>query len=165
MSSAPSSWASPWFLKALDEPPLSFRNPWLSQPLVGNEPPYLKRGIHCYTLHIMLLSFEPQAVNQRKIIKGKRHMKKGGKIKVGVSHASRLLPPIHYIPKCGLPSISFPCTPTCGLGLPLSFTISFISLSHATTIWRMYLEYTIPFKGRNHLIGYLVNPPLGAWRH
>ena len=126
---------------------------------MGNESLYLKGDIHCYTLHIMLLSPEPRAVNQRKIIKSKRHTKKGGKIKVGVSHAPHLLPPIHYISRCGLPFISYSCTPTCGPGLPLSFPIPFISLSHATTIWRMYLGHTAPFKSRNHLIGYLVNPP------
>ena len=70
---------------------------------MGNEPPYLKGAIHCYILHIMLLSFEPQAVNQRKIIKGKRHITKGGKIKVEAPHAPQLLPPIHYKPRCGLP--------------------------------------------------------------
>ena len=53
---------------------------------------------------------------------------------------------------------SYPCTPICSPGLPLSFPIPFTSLSHATTIWRMYLGHTIPFKGRNCLIGYLVNP-------
>ena len=42
MSSTPYPWPSPWFLWALDEAPPSLRNPWLFQPLVGNELPHLK---------------------------------------------------------------------------------------------------------------------------
>ena len=65
--------------------------------------PTLKEGIHCYISYIMLLPLGPRAINQRKIIKGKNHIKKGGKIKVGAPHVPQLLPPIHYKPKCGLP--------------------------------------------------------------
>lgn len=104
-------------------------------------------------------SLKPLAVNQRKIIKGKRHMNNGGKIKVGVTHVPRLLPSIHYLPKCRLPFVSDPCTLTCDSGLPLHPLLCSITLSHVTTIWRMYQGHTIPFKSRSHPIRYLVNPP------
>jgi len=58
--------------------------------------PTLKGGIHCYILYIMLLPLESRAINQRKSQKGKRHIKKGGKIKAGAPHVPLLLPPIHY---------------------------------------------------------------------
>ena len=43
-------------------------------------------------------------------------------------------------------------------GFPSHSLFHSTSLSHATTIWGMYLGYTIPSKGRNHLIRYLANP-------
>ena len=64
-------------------------------------------------------------------------MKKGGKIKVGVTHVPRLLPLIHYLVFTQVQAslfTSYPGTPTCGLGLPLSRPTPFISLSHTTTI-------------------------------
>ena len=63
----------------------------------------------------------------------KRHMKKGGKIKAGVTHVPRLLSLIHFIHKCGLPFIIYPCTSTCGPGLPLFIPYSvhhFITCHH-----------------------------------
>jgi len=106
----------------------------------------------------MLLSLEPWAINQRKIIKGKRHIKKGGKIKGGTHHVRWLLPPIHYIPQVwAFPLLATLIPQHVTHGCPFSFPTPFISLSHATTLWRTYLGHIIPFKSWNHLIGYFVN--------
>ena len=108
MSSTPYPWPSPWFLWALDEPPLSLRNPWLSQPLVGDELPHLKRGIHYYISHIMLSSPGASSSYKEKSIKGKRHMNKGGNIKAAVTHVPQFAPSCTHIPRCGLPSLELP---------------------------------------------------------
>jgi len=40
---------------------------------------------------------------EEKRIKGKRHMKKGGKTKAKVTHVPRFTPSYTHIPRCGLP--------------------------------------------------------------
>lgn len=59
-------------------------------------------------------------------------MKKGGQIKVGVTHVPRLLPPTHYLPKCGLPFIIYLCTVARDLGSPFQPLLCSITSSHAT---------------------------------
>jgi len=51
----------------------------------------------------MLSSSGAQSSYEEKSIKGKRHMKKGGKANAEVTHVPRFSPSYTYIPRCGLP--------------------------------------------------------------
>lgn len=86
-------------------------------------------------------------------------MKKGGKIKAEAPHVPRLLLPIHYIPRYGLPfCIATPMPHYVAQGCPSHSLFHLTYLSLATPIRRMYLGHTIPSKGYNYLIRYLPNP-------
>lgn len=88
-------------------------------------------------------------------------IKKGGKIKVGAPHVPRLLPPIYYILDTQVWASILLATLVpqhVAQGCPFSFPTPSISFPNATTFKRMYLGHIIPFRSRNHLMGYLVNP-------
>ena len=88
----------------------------MRQPLVGDELPNLKGVITALSYTSCFHPLEARAVKRKeKSIKGKRHMKKGGKKKVGVTHVPRLLPSTSIHPCVGFPHHNYPCTMVCGL--------------------------------------------------
>ena len=90
--------------------PSTLKDPWWAMNC-----PTLKGVIHCYILHIMLSSPRTPSNYEEKTMKGKRHMKKGGKTKAKVTHVPRFAPPTLIYPSAGFPHHSYPCTITCGL--------------------------------------------------
>ena len=153
-----SLWSSPWFLRPLWVPPASLRNPCMSQPQVSDELPHLKGVITAYIIHSMISSLgAPSSKIKEKSIKGKRHMKKGGKTKVKVTHVPWFLPPTFIHPSVGFPYFSYPCTVACDLE-PSSDVHSIPPLYHMPPIaWWIYHGHVTPFRGRNHLIGLFIS--------
>ena len=86
-------------------------------------------------------------------MKGKRHIKIGGKIKMWAS----LLHINKDAPSYTLHTHVW-ASPYLATSMPQYVAQDSTYLSLATPIRGMYLEHTIPFKGWNHLIRYLANP-------
>ena len=80
----------------------------------------------------MLSSPRGPSSYEEKSIKGKRHMKKGGKTKVEVTHVPQLLPSTFVHPSVGFPYHNYPCTVACGLEPSPDAPLHSIIISHAT---------------------------------
>ena len=128
---------SPWFLGPLWAPSASLRNPWLSQPLVGNELPHFKGVITATSYTSCSHPLETQAVKWRKINKRKKVYEEGWKNKGRGNSCTMIFSLLHSYTQVGVSLIIATLSPW--------HVVWMIPL--IPTPFHYYIIFHIPLKG------------------